>query len=242
MHHPDGVSTTRRPGAAGAVHAVSTSLSGSGAALTVSVPAVISAARAGSSATIAAVLDGALAAAHDAQVRGAQRGGRERDVRAGDGADLDPVERAAAVAAAGDERADRALGGRAPEVVEDDVDVGGRLAERVVVERDGDVGAGRRAPRGARRRGRRRSPAPAPRCLAISTAIRPALPVAPRTSTRCPGWSAIRVRSAIHEDIAGFIAAAIVAASLPAGSGTLRRRSTTVRSAIDPSVVSGRTK
>jgi hypothetical protein len=35
--------------------------------------------------------------------------------------------------AAGDEGADGVLGRRAPEVVEDDVDVGGGIAERVVV-------------------------------------------------------------------------------------------------------------
>jgi hypothetical protein len=52
----------------------------------------------------------------------------------------------------------------------------------------------------------------------------------------------IRRRSAIHEDMAGFIAAAIVEASAPAGRGTLRRMSTTARSAIDRCVVSGRTK
>ena len=40
----------------------------------------------------------ALPAAQDPQVGGAQRGGRDRGGRAGDRADLDPVERAAAVA------------------------------------------------------------------------------------------------------------------------------------------------
>jgi hypothetical protein len=53
---------------------------------------------------------------------------------------------------------------------------------------------------------------------------------------------AIRVRSAIQDDIAGFIAAAILGTSVSAGSGTVRRRSTTACSAIDPSVVSGSTK
>jgi hypothetical protein len=53
---------------------------------------------------------------------------------------------------------------------------------------------------------------------------------------------AIRERSAIHEDIAGFIAAAVATTSRSAGSGALRRRSTTVCSAIAPRVVSGRTK
>jgi hypothetical protein len=88
--------------------------------------------------------DGALATAHDAQVRSAQGGGREGDVRSGDGADLDPVERPTAVVAVGDQGADGVLGGRAPEVVDDDVDVGGGFAEHVVGvlagQRDGDVG------------------------------------------------------------------------------------------------------
>ena len=50
-----GVRTTRRPAGAGSVHAASTSDRGRGAASTVNVPAAISAASAGNSATIAAV-------------------------------------------------------------------------------------------------------------------------------------------------------------------------------------------
>lgn len=53
---------------------------------------------------------------------------------------------------------------------------------------------------------------------------------------------AIRERSAIHDDIAGFMAAAVATTSQSAGSDTLRRRSATVRSAIAPRVASGRTK
>jgi hypothetical protein len=51
----------------------------------------------------------------------------------------------------------------------------------------------------------------------------------------------MRRRSATHDDIAGFIAAAIWMGSMPSGSTTLRSRSMTVRSAIVPSVVSSRT-
>jgi hypothetical protein len=42
--------------------------------------------------------------------------------------------------------------------------------------------------------------------------------------------------------MAGFIAAATATGSLPSGSTTPRRESITVRSAIDPIAVSGRTK
>ena len=56
-------------------------------------------------------------------------GGRDRRGGAGDGADLDPVERAAAIGARGDDGGDGLLGGRAPQVVEDDVDVRGDLAD-----------------------------------------------------------------------------------------------------------------
>ena len=52
----------------------------------------------------------------------------------------------------------------------------------------------------------------------------------------------MRRRSATHDDIAGFMAAAMAAGSLPSGSTMLRRRSTTVCSAIAPMVVSGSTK
>ena len=64
----------------------------------------------------------------------------------------------------------------------------------------------------------------------------PALPVAPSTSTLWPGWKATRRRSATQEDIAGFIAAAIVTGSASGGQLDARRRSTTACSAIVPSV------
>ena len=82
----------------------------------------------------------------------------------------------------------------------------------------------------------------APRYLATWTASRPALPVAPSTRTLWPGSKLIRRRSATHDDMAGFMAAAIATGSAPSGSTTLRRRSMTVRSAIAPIVVSSRTK
>jgi hypothetical protein len=78
--------------------------------------------------------------------------------------------------------------------------------------------------------------------LATWTAIRPALPVAASTSTLWPGAKSIRRRRATHEAMAGFIAAAMGTGSVSAGRTMLRRRSTTVRSAMAPRLVSGRTK
>ncbi|MFJ1896202.1 hypothetical protein [Streptomyces sp. NPDC088115] len=83
---------------------------------------------------------------------------------------------------------------------------------------------------------------PAPRCRAIWTASRPALPVAPRTRTELPGRSETRERSATHEDMPGFIAAATSAGSVPDGSTTARRRSATAFSAMVPGAVSEATK
>jgi hypothetical protein len=83
---------------------------------------------------------------------------------------------------------------------------------------------------------------PAPRRFATWTAIWPALPVAPRTSTSWPGWKDTRWRSATQDDMAGFIAAASATGSAPSGSTMLRRGSMTVCSAIAPRVVSGRMK
>ena len=208
--------------------------------MTVSVPAVISAARAGSSATIAAVLTepwplpmmrrfAARSAADGRAMSGPatepiwiQSSGRLRSRRRGE------------------EGADGVLGGRAPEVVDDDVDVGGGLAERVVVERDGDVGA---------ELGQRREALGVTACADHVAGAEVLGDLDGHLARRCRSRRgraraaraamAIRVRSAIQEDIAGFIAAAIAATSLSAGSGTLRRRSTTVCSAIEPSVVSG---
>jgi hypothetical protein len=72
--------------------------------------------------------------------------------------------------------------------------------------------------------------------------MRPELPVAPRIRTVCPGSKLMRRRSAIHDDIAGFIDAATRIGSAESGSAMLRRGSMTVYSAIAPMVVSGRTK
>ena len=82
----------------------------------------------------------------------------------------------------------------------------------------------------------------APSSFAIWTAIRPALPVAARTRTFWPAWNVTRWRSATHEDMAGFIAAATATGSLDPGRTTLRRGSMMVCSAIAPIVVSGRMK
>jgi hypothetical protein len=73
-------------------------------------------------------------------------------------------------------------------------------------------------------------------------AIDPALPAAPSTSTLCPGWIGTRRRSATQEDMAGFIAAAILATSTPSGNSTVRRGSTTAFSAIVPITSSSATK
>ena len=236
----------RWPGAVGAFQAASTWLSGSGAALTVSVPAVISAARAGSSARIAAVLTEPWPL--PMMRRFAAR--RAAEGRAMSGPATEPIWIQSSARPRSwrrvSEGGDGVLGGRAPEVVDDDVDVGGGLAERgrrsASPRRTVRRRRGRPARRAARRRGRRRSRG------RRRGAWRSGRPSGPRCRSRRARARAgragrsIRVRSAIQEDIAGFIAAATVAASLSAGSATLRRRSTTVCSAIDPSVVSGRTK
>ena len=41
--------------------------------------------------------------------------------------------------------------------------------------------------------------------------------------TFCPGWNCTRWRSATHEDMAGFMAAATAMGSLPEGRTMLRR-------------------
>ena len=96
----------------------------------------------------------------------------------------------------------------------------------VVGELDDRVGADR-GERFEPRAGPRPAPTtrPAPSRLAICTAIAPALPVAPRTRTPCPRIGT-RHRSATHDDIAGFIAAATFATSASWGSSIERRTST----------------
>jgi hypothetical protein len=54
----------------------------------------------------------------------------------------------------------------------------------------------------------------APRRRATWIAIRPALPVGPSTRTSCPARKSIRRRSATHDDMAGFMAAATATGSL----------------------------
>ena len=83
---------------------------------------------------------------------------------------------------------------------------------------------------------------PAPSRLATWTAIVPALPVAPNTSTLWPASIGTRRRSATHEDIAGFIAAATFATSTSSGSSIERGTSTSARSAIVPITSSPATK
>ena len=55
---------------------------------------------------------------------------------------------------------------------------------------------------------------------------------------RLAGLKVVRRRSATHDDIAGFIAAATSTGSVPSGNTKLWRRSITVCSAIAPDVVS----
>ena len=57
-----------------------------------------------------------------------------------------------------------------------------------------------------------------------------------------PGLIGTRRRSATHDDIAGFIAAATLATSTSSGSSIARRASTTALSAIVPSTSSSATK
>src|SRR5271163_995304 len=64
-----------------------------------------------------------------------QRGGRDFGSRAGDRADLDPGQRLTVVAAMGGDRDHRVGGGRSPQIVDDDVDIGGSRSEaRAVAE------------------------------------------------------------------------------------------------------------
>ena len=87
---------------------------------------------------------GALAAALEADVGLAEGGGRQREVGAGDGTDLDPVEGLGTIRVGAEQREEGGLGGRAPEVVEDHVDIGGLGGEVV-----GDlVGIGGQVQRG----------------------------------------------------------------------------------------------
>jgi hypothetical protein len=82
----------------------------------------------------------------------------------------------------------------------------------------------------------------APNIRDTCTASSPELPVAPRISTSCPARNSARYRSASHDDMAGFMAAATATGSVPGGSTTLRRTSIRVCSAIEPRVPSCRTK
>lgn len=74
----------------------------------------------------------------------------------------------------------------------------------------------------------------APRCRAIWTARRPAVPVAPLTSTVSPGLSFARSVKAAQEDMPGLAMAAAVMSSSPFGSATQCASGTTVRSAMLP--------
>ena len=68
----------------------------------------------------------------------------------------------------------------------------------------------------------------------MRTAMVPALPVAPRTSTLWPAVIGTRRRNATQDDMAGFIAAATSTNGTSAGSSTHRRGSTRARSAMVP--------
>ncbi|MFD2499560.1 hypothetical protein ACFSTI_12940 [Rhizorhabdus histidinilytica] len=73
---------------------------------------------------------------------------------------------------------------------------------------------------------------PAPSSRATVTAIRPALPVAPRISTDWPGRSPPRHSSGSQAAIAGFTTAAAAAVSSAPGTGTVQAAG--ARSAIAP--------
>ena len=170
-----------------AVQTASTSLSGSGTGSTVNVPAASSAASAGSSSTIARVETEPWPEPTMRRPVARRAALGIAAVGARDGADLDPLDRAGRCGWPGrssSARRARPTGSRA-----------------------------RRRPRGLRAacRARLRSPRSRRGAGRSGTAIRPALPFAPRTSTRAPGRKSIRRRSAIHADIAGFMPAASTA-------------------------------
>ncbi len=74
----------------------------------------------------------------------------------------------------------------------------------------------------------------APRYLATCTACLPLTPVAPFTSTVSPGCRRARPSNAPQDAIPGLPRAAAVTSSIVSGNGSVRRRETTVRSAMEP--------
>jgi hypothetical protein len=88
------------------------------------VPASISSTRDGSSARYTSA-ETAPWPPLDAEVGRSQGDRRQFDRRTGHRADLDPVHRAAAIGPIGEESQDRPLRRRAPQIVDDDVDLGG---------------------------------------------------------------------------------------------------------------------
>ena len=182
-----------------------------------------------------------LAAADDLHAGGPQRSGRDGSRRAGGGADLDPGQR---LILAPPERSRSGCRRRAgPQVVKDHVDVSGGFGQvpghdvRCGGEVDEPDGAQGFEPAGIAARGADVRGAKVP---ATRTAVRPALPVAPRTSTRCPGPNRALRRSASQEDMTAFTAGVTTTGSILSGSSTLRRGSTAASSAMDPAGVSGR--
>jgi hypothetical protein len=72
-----------------------------------------------------------LSAALQAEIRRAERDRWQLDGRPDHRANLDPIQRPASVRPLGQQRHDRLGRRRAPQVIQDDVDVGGRFTERL---------------------------------------------------------------------------------------------------------------
>ena len=221
-------------------HAVSTSASGTGRASMRNAPLVIASARRGQLGQDVAGRHRSLSAADDLQARRAQRGGRDRGDRSGDRADLDPGERPGAIGAVGDDGSHRGGGRLAPQVVDHHVDLGGGLAEPAgAVAESASSRTVPSAPSagsaascsGVAARGD--DPARA-ELLGDLHGHLPGVAGGAQNQHVLAGLEPIRRRSATHDDIAGFMAAATSTGSLPPGSTKLRRRSMTVCSAIAP--------
>ena len=117
-------------------HADVTSRSGTPRASMRSAPLVIASADRGQLGQDVASRYRTLPATHYLQRQRPQRSGRDFGGRAGDRADLDPGQRLTVVAAVGGDRDHRVGGGRSPQIVDNDVDIGGSRNElRVVAER-----------------------------------------------------------------------------------------------------------
>ena len=169
----------------------------------------------------------AEAAAEELEAGAAEGGGGERDVGAGHVADLHVADaRGGVVETLLRDGGEEGFGGRAPEVVEDDVDAVVAISlRRAAVRVSGDwsremMASAPRLVSSARAWGLRpvAMMRRAPRDLAICTASWPETPVAPRMRTLSPGWNWARMR-ATAEDMAGLAMAAAVASGIASGRG-----------------------